>query len=572
MMRISSRVVRYAGVLAFPYLMMLPAASPVAAQDTLAEKTTPAESKDVPGVKPTSGLPRPFTTGSSDPFVPIVDAAIRKAWTENEVTPSAVADDFEWFRRVHLDIVGHIPRGDDVERFANDKDIAKRAKLIDQLLEDPAYVANWTTIWTNFCIGRQTPERVNRDAMLKFFRESFAQNRPWNDIVTDLLVAEGRFDEAGAVNYLLAQMTMRDEAVQATAKSGRLFLGMQLQCTQCHDHPFVNEWKQRQFWEINSFFRQARRIDHRKPDPNSGRMVDDYSELVNEEFAGPVFYERRNGEMQVAYPSFFDQKVELSDSANRRAELARLITQGSQPFLARAMVNRTWAHFFGYGFTNPIDDMGPHKSPSHPELLDDMANEFARQEYNLKKLIRWIANSEAYNLTSRFGKKNAEDDPAGGQMPLFSRMYLKSMEAEQLYDSLLIATEADKAGRTERGNSSKQREEWLRQFVIAFGTDENDETTTFNGTIPQALMMMNGELIQKAISAENGSYLHRVLSRDEPDLKKLHRLYLAALGRRASPRELNVANQIVQATGDRFAAFQDVFWAVLNSNEFIINH
>ncbi|MGE3316364.1 MAG: DUF1549 and DUF1553 domain-containing protein [Planctomycetaceae bacterium] len=542
------------------------------AQTRLVAKARPGENDKPAASLKTNPGERPFTTGSTDPFLPVIDAAIRQGWAENEVTPSAPADDYEWFRRVHLDIVGHIPRGEEVEPFVVDKDDRKRAKLVDKLLDDPAYAAHWMTVWTNLCIGRRTPERVNRDAMQKFFRESFTTNRPWNEIVVALLVAEGRFDEVGAVNYLLAQMTMNDEGVQATAKTSQLFMGMQLQCTQCHDHPFVNDWKQKQFWEINSFFRQARRINHRKLDPDTGRMVDDYSELVNEEFNGPVFYERRNGEMQVAYPTFFNERIEIKDATNRRAELARLITQGEPPLLARAMVNRMWSRFFGYGFTNPVDDMGPHRSPSHPELLDDMAREFARQGYDVRKLIRWIANSEAYNLTSRFGKKNSSDDPEGGQMPLFSRVYLKSMEAEQLYDSLLIATEADKAGKGEQADAGRQRDEWLRQFIITFGTDDNGEATTFNGTIPQALMMMNGPMIETAISAEQGSYLHRVISTDEPDVKKLQRLYLAALGRRATPRELNVANKIVQATGDRFAAFQDVFWAVLNSNEFVINH
>jgi len=538
-----------------------------------------AEKAEKPAAGPAEGAdsaaPLFYSTGSNDPFVAVINAQIRKVWQENEVSPSEPADDYEWLRRVYLDVVGHIPPVDVIENFTADKDQSKRAKLIDRLLDDPAYVRNWTTVWTNLCIGRQTPRRVSREGMQKFFREAFQKNRPWNEIVFDLVSAEGRFDENGAVNYLLAQMTMPDEAVQATAKTSRLFLGVQTQCTQCHDHPFVNDWKQQQFWEINSFFRQARRIDHRKPNPNGGQPLDDYSELVNEDFSGPVFFERRNGEMRVAYPIFNDNKIDPEESTNRRAELARLMTQGDQPLIARAFVNRMWSRFFGYGFTNPIDDMGPHRAPSHPELLDAMAGEFVRQGYNVKKLIRWIANSEAYNLTSRAGKKNADDDPAGGRMPLFSRMYLKSMEAEQLYDSLLIATEAHKAnaqGRDDWKEAQKRREEWLQQFIIAFGTDENDEASTFDGTIPQALMLMNGPLTENAIGAEEGSYLHSVLAENVPDVKKVQRLYLSTLGRKPTRRELNLANQIVQATGDRFASFQDIFWALLNSNEFVMNH
>ena len=178
------------------------------------------------------------------------------------------------------------------------------------------------------------------------------------------------------------------------------------------------------------------------------------------------------------------------------------------------MVNRTWAHFMGCGFTTPVDDMGPHKPPSHPELLERLSQEFVKSGYDVRRLIRWICDSEAYNLTSRAGKKNAVDDPTRGHVPLFSRMYPKPLEAEQLYDSLLMATNAGNAGETNWAEAQKQRDAWLQQFIIAFGTDEVDEANTFNGTIPQALLMMNGPLVEKAVSAEKGSFLCSVLESD----------------------------------------------------------
>ena len=201
-------------------------------------------------------LPAPIRT--NDPIVSFIDQQIRQGWTENDVVPSPAADDEEWLRRVHLDLVGHIPAWNEIDRFHRDKSPAKRAALVDKLLDSPSYVRNWTTLWTNLTIGRKSMRFVNRTGMERFFREAFAQNRPWNEIVHDLVAAEGRSDENGAVNYLLAQMTNNDEAVQATAKTTRLFMGIQVQCTQCHDHPF-NEWKQNRFWEINSFLRQTRR-------------------------------------------------------------------------------------------------------------------------------------------------------------------------------------------------------------------------------------------------------------------------------------------------------------------------
>ncbi len=512
-----------------------------------------------------------FSTGSSDVIIGFINEQIRLGWDDNGVKPSPVADDAEWLRRLYLDLVGHIPPAEVVEEFLQDRDPAKRSQMIERLLDDPDYVRNWTTIWTNLLIGRQTPRRTSRRGLQKYLREAFAQNRPWNEMVADFISADGHFEENGAVNYLLAQMTMRDQGVQATAKTARLFLGVQVQCTQCHDHPF-NDWKQSQFWQFNGFFQQARRVDHRRYDPKSGRMVDDYSELVDTDASGPVYYERRNGLMQVAYPTFFGTPIDPGPETNRRDQLAQLIITGEKPLIADAFVNRMWAHFFGYGFTRPIDDMGPHNPPTHPELLDRLAREFVKSGYDIKQLIRWICNSEAYNLTSRFTEHNTLDNPAIGEIPLFSHMYVKQMGPEQLFDSLIIATEAHKSGRSSWSAAEQQRQRWLRQFVITFDNDENDEATIFNGTIPQALTLMNGELIRDAISAKKGGFLHRVLSARGSDATKIRKLYLSTLSRPPSRSELAAATRLVRGSRDKLAAYQDLFWALLNSNEFILNH
>ncbi len=508
--------------------------------------------------------------GESLSLFDFVDQQIRQGWSDNEVSPSAEANDAEWLRRVYLDIVGHIPPAKEVLRFQKDRDKLKRTRSIDRLLEEADYVRNWTTIWTNLSIGRQTPRRVSRVGMQNFFHEAFANNRPWNDIIYDLISAEGHFEKNGAVNFLLAQMTNRDNAVQATAKTTRLLLGIQVQCTQCHNHPF-NDWKQNQFWEINSFFQQARRIDHRRTDPKTGRMVDDYSELARREFSGPVYFEKRNGLMEVAFPRIFETTVDDTGKTNRRTELARLTVDGPEPLIASAMVNRMWGHFFGYGFTNPVDDMGPHKAPSHPELLDRLTAEFVQSGYDLKQLIRWITNSRAYQLTSEIDRKNKSDDPAAGTSPLFSRMYVKRMNAEQVFDSLKIATSDGRSVRSDWGVSDAQRRQWLQQFVTTFGTDENDESTTFDGTIPQALMMMNGPLITNAIRTDEGSLLYDVLSSRASDGRRVRRLFVTTLGRAPSRRESRRLSQLVRGR-DRTAAFQDLLWALLNSNEFIMNH
>jgi hypothetical protein len=229
-----------------------------------------------------------------------------------------------------------------------------------------------------------------------------------------------------------------------------------------------------------------------------------------------------------------------------------------------------WGHFLGYGFTKPVDDLGEHNAPSHPELLDGLAERFREQSFDLEQLARWIVLSRSYALSSRFSAGNARDDPSLGEKPLFSRFYLRQMQAEQLYESLLTATQADQV---KGEKAAKKKDTWLSQFVIAFGTDEGDDATTFNGSIPQVLMMFNGGLIKDATQLGKGGFLDAVASSGGRNTAKIDALYIAALARKPTPKEVAVANAIMVARqGDAAAALQDVWWAVLNSNEFIINH
>ena len=557
----------------------LPVASAFDSKPKVAKKEAAdgvkAGAEKAPADKPVVPVKLPekvFSTGYSGSYTELINfinTQIRGGWQDNNIMPSEVADDGEWIRRVYLDIAGHIPDVEQYEKFVADKDKAKRAKLIDELLDDPGYVRNFTAIWTNLLIGRATPQRISRKGLQKFLRESFGKNRAWSEIVYDLLSAEGTMEENGATNFLMSHLN--DGAVPATAISAKLFLGLQVQCTQCHNHPF-NEWKQDAFWEFNSFFKQARKVEHQKYDEKTGRMVFDYAELVPQTFEGGVFYEKRSGLMQVAYPRFNGTEVDPGPETNRRLELAKIVIKGEKTYVADAMVNRMWGHFFGYGFTKPVDDMGPHNAPSNPALLDRMSLEFVKAGYDLKQLIRWICNSEAYNLTSRYGSKNQNDNPAAGESPLFSHLYVKSLSAEQLFDSLIVATNAHKSGRSSWEQAETQRQQWLQQFVLAFGTDENDEATTFDGTIPQALMMMNGKLIEDALSGSKGSLLNTVLTEKGKEMDKIKTLYIATLSRTPSRKEVTAAQKVLGGAKSPFEAYQDLYWALLNSNEFIFNH
>lgn len=531
-------------------------------------------------------------TGKGDYGEPIntINRLIRQGWEDFGLKPSPPATDGEWCRRVYLDILGRVPTVAELQAFLSDKQGDKRARLVDKLLHDDTYTEeyarNWTTIWTNILIGRtggtERNSLTSREGMQKYLRDCFARNHPYDRMVYELVTATGttapgspKFN--GAVNFLVDKVN-EEKATLATAATARIFLGLQVQCTQCHNHPF-NEWKQQKFWEMNAFFRQTRALRRF----TEGTRNVEYAELVDEDFPGEnndpssaaIFYELRNATASVAYPVFVDG-TKISESGyvsqvNRRQELAKLMLKSD--FLDKAVVNRYWAHFLGYGFTKPVDDLGPHNAPSHPELLEFLGQQLREHSYDLKELIRWIVLSEPYSLSSRVTDGNRSDDPSIGEPPKFSRFYLRQMQAEQLYESLLVATQADQAARGSYEDRERAKSQWLQQFVSAFGNDEGEEATTFNGTIPQALMMMNGELIKQAISLEQGTFLWKVAVSKDPPAKKINYLYQAGLARNATPREVEIGNKLLIARQGKIEeALQDIWWAILNSNEFILVH
>ncbi|RMG39044.1 MAG: DUF1549 domain-containing protein, partial [Planctomycetota bacterium] len=498
-----------------------------------------------------------------------IDQRIAAGWREAGVEPSPVADDAEWFRRLHLDLVGRIPSRERLLAFLKDTSPNKRQRWVDRLLDDPDYVGHWATVWTNTLVGRTPRGDADRDALERFLRRELHRNRPWNEIVYEFIAAEGDAEENGATNFLLAHLN--NQAVPATAITARVFLGLQLQCTQCHDHPF-NDWKQQQFWQFNSFFQQARKVVRKNG--QGGRVV-----LIDRSDAGPTYFEDRRGVVHVALPEFGGHRVEPRPNVRLRAELARIVAFEDNRQLARAFVNRMWRHFLGYGFTAVVDDMGPHAAVSHPELLEGLADAFIASGFDVKQLIRWICNSRPYQSTSAATPDNLADDPAKGTSPLFTRMYPRAMTAEQVYDSVLTAAgltlDADPQWQTAR----KRRAQWIRRFVMAYDTEENDEAVVFAGTIPQALDLMNGELVDQILTPRPNNLLGRLLRENRPLLDQLDTIALSVVSRHATARERQAfANLLRRSTGDvaprslRLTFLQDAFWAYLNSAEFIIIH
>ncbi len=544
---------------------------------------------------PTGAGGQQSTGGVNDAdVIKFINEQIQQGWKDNKITPAQTATDYEFLRRAFLDVIGRIPSFEEIQMFNRMPTNTRRSDVIEYLLlgerkgqkgasvAQGDYANNWANLWTTWMLTRTSPPGVDRERMHTWLAECFSLNKPWDRIVHEVLTAAGKANENGAVNFILSHMGERVpqdkrgrdglyEMVPVTARTTKLFLGVQTQCTQCHDHPFIDTRKQQHYWGINAFFRQASRTpdliqERRNRDSGQYYTLGDDTQL---NIDGGIYFERRNGLLLLARPTYLDgTKLRLErspgESASRREALARLLIQDEN--FSKAYVNRMWGHFFGRGFTNPVDDFGEHNPVSHPELLDRLAADFKATGYDTHRLIRWLTNSKPYQLGSVSNKTNEKPDAE----PFFSRMLLKSMTPEQLVDSIFTATNAEKTSASPE-EKRKMYEQWLRTFVVNFGDDEGNEAT-FNGTVVQALMMMNGPLLNDAIKPKPGGSL-QALAKYNTNPKRAEFLFLCALTRTPNARELAETNKILAYPHtDPAAPWQDILWALLNSNEFILNH
>ena len=494
-----------------------------------------------------------------------VDQMLSDAWKVAKVKPSPNSTDAEFMRRCYLDLLGRIPNVQEASAFLESKETGKRAKLVEYLLAHPDFAKNFGNEWTIILVGRKNQGRdVDKGALTSWLRKEIAADRPWNEMAYELITAKGNNKANGAVNFPMSHL--EDGAVNLTSLTTRVFLGQQIQCTQCHDHP-SNNWKQSDFWGINAFFKGIRAERVMRTD-NVGAEVYDHTEVSDQPTNVYSKFEKRNAVVGIAFPTYLDgTKISQNADVDRREALGKFIVEKDKKQLARAFVNRVWGRLFGRGIVNPVDDFGDHNKATNPELLDKLADEFVAAKCDVKSVYRTLMNSRAYQLTSQTLKDNEKDET------LFSHMAMKPMTPEQLFDSLITATSAHK---TERGNFDAVRNKWLGQFVVTFANDEEGESSNFQGTIPQALMMMNGELMANATGGKPGSFLADVLARSrmsrKPALFIVNNLYLAALGRGPTPKELGNASAFLGTNPDSIQVLEDLFWSLLNCNEFVLNH
>lgn len=496
-----------------------------------------------------------------------IDQFLAARWETEHIKAATLADDAEYLRRVYLDLVGRIPSLAEARAFLDDRTPDKRERLVRRLLEEGAHVRHFVNVWRDLLV----PESNNGngqgqlDGFNDWLRKQFVQNVGYHRMVAELLtvpfgsermrsrrMTRNEPSETAAATPRAFYLAKDGKPENLAASTARLFLGVRIECAQCHDHPFAT-WTRQHFWGYAAFFAGLQRDGT----DNSGgiREVFDRREL------------KIPGSLVSVEARFLDEtEPRWKYNVGARTTLAEWLTAAENPFFARATVNRLWAHFFGLGLVEPVDDFRPDNPPSHPELLAELAHQFAAHRFDLRYLIRSLTASRAYQLTS------AAPPSASPSPHLFAHMSVKGLTPEQLFDSLVVATGYKPPASVRPMNPAPPdaRTGFLARFA---GGQPRTETQR---SIQQALMLMNGSFIAAATRPKDGALLTSIVNNPSLEVEqKVETLFLATLSRKPTSAEARRLVPYVSEGGprkDAKFALADVFWALLNSAEFSLNH
>jgi hypothetical protein len=495
--------------------------------------------------------------------------------SESELAPRI--NDATFLRRAWLDIVGDIPSPEHVTAFLLDPAKDKRQRIVRELLDNPQYGQNWARYWRDVILSRRLEDRaaVVANPLVVALTERFNNNESWSDIAAEFITSSGDIRENGTTAIHAAQDARTEETA---AEMSRIFLGIQIQCCQCHDHPYDN-WKREQFHEFAAFFP---RLALRPINTPTRRSFAVFAEDRPEGRRRPPNAEGRRGRPEHympdlddpaapgtrMQPKFFLTSAELpfgTPDAERRGTVAEWMTEN--PWFATAFVNRMWAELVGEGFYEPIDDIGPDRTPSAPKAVELLSRRFAESGHDVKWLLAVISATDAYQRESR-PRREVDGTP-------FAANVAQPLRSDQLFNAILTAVEVDESEQVIRrsrpgGGAAYGRNATVRQaFEVAFGYDPSDPRETVTSSIPQALAMMNGVRLNLAVRAiERETVLGRMLEDIPDDEPLVEELYLRTLSREPTDDEFDTALKFCRTTNNRTAVFEDLFWALLNSSEF----
>jgi hypothetical protein len=569
-----------------------------------------------------------------------VDKAIDEVLRKKKLKHAPPASDDELLRRLRIDITGTVPDIQESMRFSSDDSKGKVETKIDELISSPDYAENWSAIWSNLLVGRKTTgNQVYKSALDAWLQKSFESNVRYDKMTYQILSASGLNSSSGATNFILRYDA---DPLQLAAKTSSLFLGTSIKCAQCHNHPY-EPFKQTDFYGLAAYFAKTHRETGAKMARNNmdvlseedkkllreaKQIYDDFRKLREQkkkdgkdiglkdlksfkdsldaaygkkiELKRPTFIvDNAQGDVAiekqdslgritktVIVPHFLgsDTLKTDADGINRREVLAGLITSPQNPFFAKALVNRYWFHFLGKGFLETLDGFKPGYETDYDKALSILADDFVKNNYDLKRLVSVIARTKAYQRSSAVSKEEREKGNAD-----FAFQRVRGLSSEELFRALVKTLDL-KNQMGEKMNAEqyeKFKDGFFRKFLTVFGNDEMEEVEDFNGTIPQSLMMQYST-ITKPLFAPNGVVAKIVsLAPENPD-EQITRLYFQFLSRRPTAAELELMKNYLEKnkptvtavldkaankkTNGNLDAQENIAWVLLNSTEFITNH
>jgi hypothetical protein len=494
-------------------------------------------------------------TGDVGALANRIDQFIEKRCKEEKSPLAGPSSDTEFLRRAYLDLTGRIPVAAEVYRFLADRRSDKRALLVEELLASPRYVENQTNLWRELLLPRDNNPQVEvyREQLEAWLRQQFRANAPIDRMVRELLTtpvtsgtspAEELASEGARVSpsAFFRSNQMRPENLAAA--TSRLFLGVRLECAQCHNHPF-DRWSRTQFWELAAFYGglQVQR-------DNGGRM------LSVREVSGRPSLRIPETSKEVSARFLDGKEPDWSRVPSGRTALADWATSGDNPYFARNAANRLWSQLFGIGLVEPADDFSENNPASHPELLDELARQLVAHNFDQKFILRAILASKTWQRSS------IAPDGVRTSPRLFARMPVRGLRPEQLFDSLVQAT-----GQPQVADRPAVRADFLRRFTASHGNRVEQQTS-----ILEVLLLMNGALIGDATTLTRGGVFTGIAEAPWLDTPgRVQALYVATLSRLPTAEERRKLTAYIDG-GDPRKALADVFWALLNSSEFLFNH
>jgi hypothetical protein len=558
--------------------------------------------------KQTSDLTREVASklsqlGSDQKVVPrtLIDQHLFSAMERDKVPHAPLTNDYEFCRRVYLDLIGRIPTPEQLNTFVESKAADKRDKLIDELIDSQPWVENWG-YWYGDLV-RACGNRIGNPALKHFdawLRQSFKADKPYDRLVTEMLTASAPntnwMPDAGPAGFLtrwhITGATMYDDNYEDTAdeiivNSARIFLGVNYQCISCHGGKGFLEKvsldlvakKRSDFWAMGAFFGKTRvRVI---PFQDRYTLTEDGTGYDTKGWS-QVRLQREGGKVE---PTFILTGEKADPTKPLRPQFARMLTQ--HPQFARATVNLVWKQFFGLGIVDPVDSFDLARQdpkaalpapwtcqPTNDDLLNALAADFAKHRFSLKHLMRTIARSSAYQLSSRFDGEWKESFT-----PYFARHYVRQLTAEQIHDAISQATQvwtyetpiASVRFWTEAGSPEEISNGEAKGFLRTFGQANREQFDRQpGGSILQAMMLMNSPFVTKRVLAEGNSLVNQLVKSAKTSHEIVDALYLATLSRPPLPQETQLAVSWIEK--DRKQGTEDLHWSLLNKLDFVFNH